>query len=420
MADTMNHATVTERGSWIERLCRNAVLARLELVEQGELVVRDPWEERRFGRRTDLCDFTATVTVHDGDLYPAMALGGAVGAGEAYMRGGWNADDLTRVVRIFAANPILMANSRRGVARLRGLTLKLFHRLHENSKRGSRRNIAAHYDLGNKLFELFLDPEMMYSSAVFERPDMGLDEAAVAKLDRVCRKLALTADDHLLEIGSGWGGMAIHAARHYGCRVTTTTVSREQHDYARRRVAQAGLDHLITVLDQDYRDLTGSYDKLVSIEMIEAVGHSHHAEYFRRCTDLLKPDGMMLLQTITIAEQDHDQARDNVDFIKRYIFPGGSLPSISGIAGMIKQHSDMQLFHVEDFGPHYARTLALWRQRFMDQLPRVRSLGYSDSFIRKWDFYLSYCEGGFEERCLGVAQILLTKPQARPAPLLAI
>ena len=420
MAGTMNHVTAPERGSWMERLCRKAVLARLDLIEQGELLLRDPWGERRFGRRTDLCNFTATITVHDGDLYRAMALGGTVGAAEAYMRGDWSADDLTRVVRIFAVNPALVASNRRGIARLRDMALKLFHRLHENSKRGSRRNIAAHYDLGNDLFELFLDSQMMYSSAVFERPDMDLDEAAVAKLDRVCRKLELTADDHLLEIGTGWGGMAIHAARYYGCRVTTTTISREQHDYARRRVAQAGLDHLITVLDQDYRDLVGTYDKLVSIEMIEAVGHRHHAHYFRRCNDLLKPDGMMLVQAITIAEQDHDQARDDVDFIKRYIFPGGSLPSISGIAAMVKEHSDMQLFHVEDFGPHYARTLALWRQRFLEQLPKVRSLGYSDSFIRMWEFYLSYCEGGFQERCLGVAQILLTKPLVRRAPLLAV
>ena len=420
MAGTMNHATLPEQRPWLERVCRNAVLTRLALIEHGELVLRDPWEERRFGRCTDLCDFTATITVHDGDLFPAMALGGTVGAAEAYMRGDWSADDLTSVVRIFAANPALLTSNRRGLARLRDPLLKLFHRLHENNRRGSRRNIAAHYDLGNDLFELFLDSEMMYSSAVFARPDMDLDEAAVAKLDRVCRKLELTPDNHLLEIGTGWGGMAIHAARHYGCRVTTTTISREQYEYARQRVARAGLDHLITVLDQDYRDLTGQYDKLVSIEMVEAVGHRHHAEYFRRCNDLLTPDGMMLLQAITIAEQRHDQARDSVDFIKRYIFPGGSLPSVAGIAAMVKQHSDMQLFHLEDFGPHYARTLALWRKRFLNQLPQLRSLGYSDSFIRMWDYYLAYCEGGFEERALGVVQTLLTKPQARRAALLSV
>ncbi|MEL0082554.1 MAG: class I SAM-dependent methyltransferase, partial [Gammaproteobacteria bacterium] len=260
MATTMNPVSVTYQYPWIERICRSAVLARLALIEQGELILHDHEGEHRFGQRTRLCDFTVHITVDKGELFPAMALGGTVGAAESYMRGSWTTDDLTGVVRIFAANPTLLSSNRRGIARLRDPVLKLFHRLHENSKQGSRRNIAAHYDIGNELFELFLDSEMMYSSAIFEHPEMSLDEAAVAKLDRVCRKLELRPEDHLLEIGTGWGGMAIHAARHYGCRVTTTTISQEQFDFARRRVVEEGLDHLIEVLDKDYRDLAGQYD----------------------------------------------------------------------------------------------------------------------------------------------------------------
>jgi cyclopropane-fatty-acyl-phospholipid synthase len=253
---------------------------------------------------------------------------------------------------------------------------------------------------------------MMYSSAYFERADMSLEAASIAKLDRICRKLALSPADHVLEIGTGWGGFALHAARHYGCRVTTTTISREQHDLARERIAAAGLADRITLRLDDYRDLTGRYDKLVSIEMIEAVGHHYYDAFFRRCSELLEPHGVMLLQAITIADQQYEAARDSVDFIKRHIFPGCCIPSVGAISASVARASQLRIVDLEDIGPHYATTLARWRENMFAQLDRVRALGYSDTFIRMWEFYLCYCEGGFAEHALGDVQVVLEKPHA--------
>jgi cyclopropane-fatty-acyl-phospholipid synthase len=291
---------------------------------------------------------------------------------------------------------------------------KLFHWFNRNTRNGSKRNISAHYDLGNEFYGLWLDERMMYSSAVFERPDMSLDAAAVAKLDRICRKLRLSPQDHLLEIGTGWGGFAIHAARHYGCRVTTTTISEQQFDYAKAAIVQAGLQDRITLLRSDYRDLDGQFDKLVSIEMVEAVGHEYHDTYFQKCCDLLKPDGQMLLQAITIADQYYEQAKKSVDFIKRYIFPGGCLTSLTAMSETMTRVTDMRVIDVEDIGPHYAETLRRWHDRFFDRIDRVREMGFSEEFIRMWQYYLCYCEGGFIERSIGNVQMLMMRPDARP------
>ncbi|HSW51639.1 MAG TPA: cyclopropane-fatty-acyl-phospholipid synthase family protein, partial [Sulfuricaulis sp.] len=298
-------------------------------------------------------------------------------------------------------------------ARLTAPARKLFHWMNRNSRTGSRRNIAAHYDLGNEFFRLMLDETLMYSSAVFERPDMTLAEAQRARLDRICRKLALGPRDHVLEIGTGWGGFALHAATHYGCRVTTTTISREQYALAQERIAQAGLSDRVTVLLEDYRDLRGEYDKLVSIEMIEAVGHEYYETFFARCSALLKPDGLMLLQAITIADQRYEAARKSVDFIQRYIFPGSCIPSVSVMAQAVARATDMKLLHLEDIGPHYATTLRHWRERLYANADAVRQLDLSEEFLRMWEFYLCYCEGGFAERALGDVQLLLAKPQNR-------
>lgn len=254
---------------------------------------------------------------------------------------------------------------------------------------------------------------MMYSSAIFDSPDMTLEQASVAKLDRICRKLELKPDDHVLEIGTGWGGFALHAARHYGCRVTTTTISQAQFDLASARVQHAGMQDNIKILLSDYRDLQGKFDKLVSIEMIEAVGHAFYDSYFRKCGELLKPDGMFLLQGITIADQRYESAKDSVDFIQRYIFPGSCIPSVTALLNSVTRASDMRLFNLEDIGPHYARTLAEWRKNFFQNIEQVRALGYSEEFIRMWEFYLCYCEGGFEERALGDVHMLLVKPGNR-------
>jgi cyclopropane-fatty-acyl-phospholipid synthase len=286
----------------------------------------------------------------------------------------------------------------RGLARLTVPVQKGLHWLNRNTRGGSRRNISAHYDLGNDFFRLFLDPTMMYSSAIFEPATLSLEQAQCVRLERICRRLDLGPGDHLLEIGTGWGGMAIHAARQYGCRVTTTTISRQQHELARERIAEAGLEDRITLLLEDYRDLKGEYDKLVSIEMIEAVGHEYYETYFGQCGRLLKDAGLMLLQAITITDQRYDAARRSVDFIQRHIFPGSTIPSVTAMLSACTRSSDLRLVHLEDIGPHYATTLRIWRENFQRNLDGVRALGYPEEFIRMWEFYFGYCEGGFAGR----------------------
>jgi cyclopropane-fatty-acyl-phospholipid synthase len=253
---------------------------------------------------------------------------------------------------------------------------------------------------------------MMYSCGVFDHPRATLQQASETKLERICRKLELKPTDHVLEIGTGWGGFAIYAASQYGCRITTTTISRQQYDYARQRIHEAGLEDRITLLLEDYRNLEGRYDKLVSIEMIEAIGHRYFDTYFRKCSELLSPNGMMLLQSITISDQRYPVARKSIDFIQRYIFPGGCLPSVSALSDSIARMTNMRIFHLEDIGPHYATTLRHWRERFFANIEQIRKLGYQDHFIRMWEYYLSYCEGGFRQQSIGTVQLLLTKPRA--------
>jgi len=287
----------------------------------------------------------------------------------------------------------------------------LLHWLNRNTQDGSRRNIAAHYDLGNAFFQLMLDDSMMYSSAIFAHPEMSLYDAQIYRLDKICRKLDLQPGNHLLEIGTGWGSLAIHAARHYGCRVTTTTISREQFDLAMTRITDADLTDKITLLLEDYRNLNGQYDKLVSIEMIEAVGHQYYEEYFRQCSKLLKADGLMLLQAITIADQRYDTARKSVDFIQRYIFPGSCIPSVTAMLSAMTRSSDLRLFDLEEIGPHYATTLRAWHENVLRHANEISALGYSQEFLRMWEFYLCYCEGGFLERAIGDVHMLLAKPE---------
>jgi len=325
------------------------------------------------------------------------------------MLGHWRSDDLTGLMRLMLRNRDALDAMETGLARLSAPLRTAAHWLHRNTRAGSRRNISAHYDLGNDFFRLFLDETMMYSCALFERPDMTLSQASTAKLDAICRKLALGPRDHVLEIGSGWGGFALHAAARYGCSVTTTTISPSQFELARERVHAAGLNGRITVLLEDYRDLKGTFDKLVSIEMIEAIGHQYFNEFFRQCASRLVQDGRMLLQSITIADRHYARARDEVDFIKRYIFPGCCIPAVSALAQAMAESSDLRIVHLEDIGPHYATTLARWRENFITNLRNARARGYPDSFNRMWEFYLCYCEAGFAERALGDVQLLLTR-----------
>ncbi len=403
----------TPKPHFLDGIAARAVHARLAGIEHGELVLHEAGSEYRYGERTARCSLTATLRIHDARFYSDMAFGGSIGAGEAYMQGWWSVDDLTALVRILICNRSVLDGMEGGLARLTGPLQKALHWFNRNTREGSRRNIAAHYDLGNDFFRLFLDPTMMYSSAIFESAGMTLEEAQLARLERICRALELQSSDHLLEIGTGWGGMAMHAARHYGCRVTSATISREQFDLARERIEQAGLSDRITVLLEDYRDLTGSYDKLVSIEMVEAVGHQFYDDYFGQCGRLLNDDGLMLLQAITIADQRYEQARRSVDFIQRYIFPGSTIPSVTAMLDSVTRSSDMRLVSLLDIGPHYATTLRLWRENFHRERDAVRALGYPESFLRMWEFYLCYCEGGFEERVISDAQLLFAKPGNR-------
>src|SRR3954471_17740314 len=350
--------------SMLAQLGRKLLLGQLSKLKHGALRIVEPAGDHRFGKRTPDCDLAVTVHVENPQFFADVAFGGTVGAGEAYIRGLWKCDDLTSLVRLFLVNRDLMNGMDGRWAVFTKPFLKAFHTLNRNSKEGSARNISAHYDISNDLYELMLDETMMYSCAIYPHRDATLHEAQVAKLDAVCQKLALTPQDHLVEIGTGWGGLAIHAATNYGCRVTTTTISREQHDYAKAKIEKLGLANRITLLFQDYRDLQGQYDKLVSIEMIEAVGADFLQTYLAKCSSLLKPDGMMLLQAITIQDQLYERALGQVDYIQRFIFPGSFIPSITAITTAATEATDLKVSHLEDIGPHYAATLRHWRERF--------------------------------------------------------
>ncbi|QBK05069.1 class I SAM-dependent methyltransferase [Hylemonella gracilis] len=403
----------TPKPHFLDGLAERGVRARLAQLRHGRVSLIERGQRTDYGSPSAHCPMSVQLDVLDPRFWGELAFGGSIGAGEAYMAGYWRCDDLTGLMRILLQNREVLDGMEGGLARLTAPLQKALHWTNRNTRSGSRRNIAAHYDLGNDFFALFLDPSLMYSCAYYETPQSTLEEAQQARLHRVCRHLKLGPDDHLLEIGTGWGGMAIHAAQHYGCRVTTTTISRQQYELARERVAAAGLQDRITLLLEDYRDLKGQYDKLVSLEMIEAVGHQFYGTYFAQCARLLKDDGLMLLQAITIADQRYEAARKSVDFIQRHIFPGSTIPSITALLNAITAKTDMKLVQLDDIGPHYATTLRHWRERFMARLGEVRLLGYTDTFIRMWDFYLCYCEGGFEERALGDVHMLLAKPGAR-------
>ncbi len=410
-----------------DRFLRGRLIAQMAQLRYGRLVLHDALGTVELGELDDSADTPNALQVRidvDGPgFYRAVAANGSVGAGESYMEGQWRCDDLVALVRLLVRNRDLLDGMETGLARLGGIAMRTLHALRRNTRTGSRRNIAAHYDLGNAFFRLFLSPDLMYSSGIWAGDERGqdrdsLDRASTRKLDRICRKLDLKPGDHVVEIGTGWGGFAVHAARHYGCRVTTTTISKEQHALAAQRVAEAGLEDKVTLLLEDYRDLTGTYDKLVSIEMIEAIGAQYLDTYFAKIGSLLKPDGLALIQAITIEDHRYEQALHSVDFIKRHVFPGSFIPSIAAMIAAKGRASDLALTQLEDFGLSYARTLEAWRHRFLVALPQVRAQGFDDRFIAMWEFYLAYCEGGFRERSIGVAQLLMAKPGHRsPAPM---
>ena len=394
----------------LHRLARALVFNQLKKIKIGHIVIIEGGNKFSFGKNNKL---NVTVTVHDPRFYGALAFGGSIGVSEAFMQKFWSASDLTKLIRIMAINQNTMDQ-------LEGLfniflkpILKCLHYLNQNSVKGSEINISKHYDLGNDFFSLFLDSTMMYSSAVFKNPHDSLYKGSIHKLETICQGLELTSQDHIIEIGSGWGGFAIYAAQHYGCKVTTTTISKEQYKYVRQKIKDLKLSHKINVLFSDYRHLKGQYDKLVSIEMLEAVGYQYYETYFKVCANLLKPQGLAVIQTITITDQRYEKAKRSVDFIQRYIFPGSCIPSITALQNSVTQSSDLKIYSIHDIGAHYARTLALWREGFFKRLKDIKALGFDDAFIRMWHFYFSYCEGGFQEKVISDIHLKLVKPGYR-------
>ena len=413
----------TRRG-WFDRVprsvtsaVRRTLLRALERIRWGCIELVDPRGTHLLGDPGNSGP-RVRVEIHDEDFYAYAGLGGSTGAGQSYFLGLWDSDDLVSLVRIMVRNRDTLDRMDGGFAVIGRPLYAWFHRRRENSLAGSRANISAHYDLGNDFFELMLDPTMMYSSGIYPATDATLETAQRHKLDVICDKLMLGPDTHLLEIGTGWGGLAMHAATRHGCRVTTTTISREQHDHALARVKAAGLEDRITLLFQDYRELTGRYDRLVSVEMVEAVGDCWFDLYFERVSDLLVDDGMALIQAITIEDQRFESYRRSVDFIKRFVFPGGCLPSVSRMLDSVRRRTDLRVRHLEDIGEHYARTLRDWRARCDARADELTEMGYDRTFLRLWRFYLCYCEGGFTERSIGDVQLLLEKPDCRqPSPV---
>ena len=386
---------------------KSLFLRGLQRLRTGSLELVAPDGTREFGEPDS--PLKATIAVHDERFYRRALFGDDAAIGESFMDGDWSSPDLTAVVRFAIRNLNAIEPKNPFIGALAGAFDTIRHKLRRNSVAGSRRNIQAHYDLSNDFFRLFLDRGMMYSCAFYQTPDDSLETAQFNKLDRICRKLHLGPNDHVLEIGTGWGGFAEHATRHYGCRVTSTTISDEQFGYATERLGSSA-----AVLKEDYRNLRGQYDKIVSIEMFEAVGFEYYDTFFSACDRLLKPDGSMLLQTITMNERSFPQYRRRSDWIQKHIFPGAQLASVTGILQSLTRATRLSLFDAEDIGLHYARTLTDWRERFHNSLDDVRALGFDERFIRMWDYYLSYCEGAFLERHAGDMQLVLTKARSLP------
>jgi cyclopropane-fatty-acyl-phospholipid synthase len=390
-------------------LARKLLLNSLSRFTQGRLEVLDGQERFVFGDPSS--DLRATIHVHSQDFYKRAVLDGEIGFGESYMDGDWSSPDLPAVIRVAVRNMNEFDNGSRFSAIVSRVLNTVRHKFNANTLTGSRRNISAHYDLSNDFFRLFLDPRLQYSSAVYETGRETLEQAQINKLDRICRKLNLQPGDHLLEIGTGWGGLALHAAKNYGARVTTTTISREQFEYSQELFERSGAS--IELLFEDYRNLQGRFDKIVSIEMFEAVGYKFYDDYFGALDRLLSRDGAALIQAITMNDQSFDSYCASADWIQKYIFPGAELASMSGVLASLKRVTKLSLFHFEDIGLSYARTLAEWRERFWNRIHEVRALGFDDRFIRMWDYYLAYCEGGFQERHISDVQIVLAKTHSK-------
>jgi cyclopropane-fatty-acyl-phospholipid synthase len=413
-------STIVGKLPALDKLCRSLLFKKFQDLKFGYVVIKDKSQddESTFAFGDKSADLHATVTIYKTSFYSRTLLGGSIGNGESFVDGDWETDDLTNLVRIFVLNRDLLQAIDGGIGSLLQPIQKVFHGLRGNTIDGSRENIRSHYDIGNDFFKLFLDETMMYSCALFKNKETSLKEASINKITAICNKLDLLPSDHLIEIGTGWGSLAIFAAKNYGCRVTTTTISTEQFKYATQKVKEAGLEDRVTVLFEDYRNLSGVYDKLVSVEMIEAVGLDHLDVYFNKCSSLLRPEGLMVLQAITIRDQFYESARKSVDFIQRHIFPGCGIPSVNAMMGAVTKNTDFILAEQSDHAEDYAQTLKRWSENLYLKKIEIIKLGYPDFLHRLWQYYFSYCEGGFRERAIGLSQIILTKPNYRNRSLL--
>ncbi|MEM7400908.1 MAG: cyclopropane-fatty-acyl-phospholipid synthase family protein [Pseudomonadota bacterium] len=399
--------------SWSDQIAQAILFKKLGQIQHGFLQIHTNGMIYEFGNRDMQATLHAVIRVNDIRVFKTILFGGEPAAGNTYVKDWWTSENLLNVMRLFTLNRDVLFSFKSGTASIAKFIYSVGHALNKNDRQGSKRNILAHYDIGNDLYRLFLDEKMMYSSACFTSKYNNLEDASEYKLKVICEKLKLTPSDHLLEIGSGWGGFAMYAAKNYGCKVTTTTISDQQYDYVQERVTANNLSEQVTILKQDYRTLEGQYDKLVSIEMIESVGHQYLDDYFSICSKLLKPDGVFLIQAITISDYLYNRYLHSMDFIRKYVFPGGSLPSMSSMLNSVSNNSDLTLFHAESYASSYGKTLAIWYQRFINNKDKVTELGYGQSFIRLWEYYLKYCQAGFEERVIDVQQLVLKKPANR-------
>ena len=402
----------SKKAGFLSSIYKKGLISKFKNLKNGQITLIDNNQELVFGEKGS--NLEVTVNILSQEFYVFLGSGGVLGASEAYTAGLWKSNDLVKLVQIILKNKSIMNDIDSGISKsIVKLINSIIHKTRQNSLSGSKKNILAHYDLSNEFYQLWLDPTMTYSAAFFKEDSYTLEQASIEKLDRICRKLKVNKSDSLLEIGTGWGSFAIHAAKNYGCRVTTTTISDKQFEYVKKRIKEEKLESRITLLNSDYRKLSGQYDKIVSIEMIEAVGYQYIPEYFRKVSSLLKSDGLMALQGITFNDQGFDRYKKSVDLIKKYIFPGSCLISVNQITEVIKEKTDLNIVNFEDITAHYAETLKRWRLNFLKSVDQVKKLGFSESFINLWEFYFIYCEAGFVERHIGDVQIVFAKSGAR-------
>lgn len=405
-----NTLTLTKRHS----LYQDIILKIMSRMDKGRMHLTLP-DGGRIALGSGEGNVSANVTINDSEFFRQVILYGDIGFGEAYVDGMWDTENITNVIKWFLLNvdnnPVVSGSKTQAVMlNILKWFNKLSHFKRANSISGSQRNISEHYDLNNDFFASFLDPTMTYSSAYFYKDGMSLQDAQLAKYERLCRQLHLKPTDHVLEIGSGWGGNAIYMAKNYGCKVTSLTISSEQLKLAEERVEKAGLSDKISIQLRDYRLMEGQFDKIVSVEMLEAVGHKYLDVYFKKCHDLLKKNGILALQVITSPDSRYDSLRKGVDWIQKHIFPGSLLPSVAAINGAVNRTGDLTMVDLKDLGLHYAQTLKLWFDQFNTNLPAIKKLGFDDTFIRKWNYYFCYCEAAFATRNINVMQLVYSRP----------